>query len=75
MGKKTAQKIILELKGKLRLDDENQNHKPANNAAKEAEEALRGLGFSPSLVADALQTLKSDNAEDIIRQFLSIYGK
>lgn len=72
VGKKTAQKIILELKGKLKLDG---NEKPRNAGKTEAAQALESLGFNPKLIAEALDSFESDDSETLIRQFLASYGK
>ena len=69
VGKKTAQKLILELKDKLDLEDAfekklsgaaGQNSgKPANTAAEEAVQALTALGYSGT---EALQAVRKVEA-------------
>lgn len=67
VGKKTAQKIVLELKDKL-VQEETVAADIAisgmNSGVFEAREALTGLGFSPSEVEDYLrEALQSQGAE------------
>ena len=71
IGKKTAQKLILELKDKLDLEDafekklmhgqEKENQEKANGATGEAVEALTALGYSP---ADALRAVQKIAVSD-----------
>lgn len=84
IGKKTAQKLILELKDKMSLQEafelksEHVQESPANLAGvsdikKEAVEALTALGYSAS---DALRAVKHTeitegmNVEDLLKQAL-----
>jgi Holliday junction DNA helicase RuvA len=65
IGKKTAQRIVLDLKGKLVLP-EGMALAAADGAAAGvvavAEDALRGLGFAPQEIASALSVLPRDRA-------------
>lgn len=69
VGKKTAEKIILELKGKL-------SHfvgKAETDTTYEVRLALETLGYSPKEIHDALQNLDSDNksTSELIKAALS----
>lgn len=68
VGKKTAQKMILELKDKLVQEDADfsgtQTSGMMTSGVFEAREALTGLGFSPSEVEDFLrEALKVEGTE------------
>ncbi|MCP4160387.1 MAG: Holliday junction branch migration protein RuvA [Deltaproteobacteria bacterium] len=76
LGKKTAQKIILQLKGKLKIDlNENENEKTDDS---EIIESLASMGFDRKLVKKAVtHILKNDKVskltddkkdQEIIRQ-------
>lgn len=54
VGKKTAQKIILELKGQLVEAEE------IPSVDRDVADALRGMGYSSAQVRDALRQLSSD---------------
>lgn len=74
IGKKTAEKIIVELKDKVGLGDEGATG--AMKGDQEALEAMRALGYSPSEARDALrlvpQTITTSN--DRLREALKILG-
>lgn len=71
IGKKTAERVILDLKDKISLEDtlihremQHSGKKPSgaeHRAENEAVEALTALGYSP---ADALHAVKGVHAED-----------
>ena len=70
LGKKTAQKVILELKGKLDLSEDI----PVQSRAfEEALEALKNLGYDHSEVKQVLKdvTHESVTAEDLVKTFLT----
>ncbi|MEG0996810.1 MAG: Holliday junction branch migration protein RuvA [Clostridia bacterium] len=78
IGKKTAQRISLELKDKLTKDalasglpmDElsfAEGESPAADALGEAMQALKSLGYSPQEAASALKGIKADTADEIIK--------
>ena len=88
MGKKTAERLILELKDKVDIfigdekSDKIENIKKianANVSAQESIEALSMLGFSVKeaqiAVKKALENNDTDNVQDIIRLALSILKK
>jgi len=69
IGKKMAQKMILELQGKLELiATETQSQSPAK---KEAEEALGALGYDKSTIQEILkQAPEGSSTEDLVKFFL-----
>ncbi len=71
VGKKTAQKIILELKGQLVESDD------ASGEDHEVVEALQSLGYSASQARDVLKHVPSEitNPSDRVRQALKFLGK
>ncbi|HCU32048.1 MAG: Holliday junction ATP-dependent DNA helicase RuvA [Candidatus Uhrbacteria bacterium GW2011_GWE2_45_35] len=70
VGKKTAQKIILELKGSL-VDDQT---RPVGLDI-DAVEALVGLGYSRRQAEDALVGLEAETTEDFIRAGLKVLSR
>lgn len=84
IGLKTAQRIILELKGKLKLDETDLNSQalgngPAATTSKTSEEAisaLKMLGYPEAAAQKTVRTLISTSpllsVEDIIKQALKL---
>ena len=84
IGLKTAQRIILELKGKLKLDDTDLNNQALGNGSaattsktsEEAISALKMLGYPEAAAQKTVRTLISTSpllsAEDIIKQALKL---
>ena len=84
IGLKTAQRIILELKGKLKLDDTDLNSQALGNGSaattsKTSEEAistLKMLGYPEAAAQKTVRTLISTSpllsVEDIIKQALKL---
>ncbi|MBE6068875.1 MAG: Holliday junction branch migration protein RuvA [Clostridium lundense] len=76
VGKKTAQRIILELKDKIKLDEfieneDEENIQGISNTLDEALEALVSLGYSDKEAAKALKMInEKDSVENIIKQCL-----
>jgi holliday junction DNA helicase RuvA len=66
VGRKTAQKIVLELKGKL---------EEAGTGGDEAADALIGLGYSREEARLAVSGVKGETAEERIREALKRLGK
>ena len=73
IGKRSAERLILELKGKLHVDDDNllpQGEQPAGadtgmeGAAAEAVEALAALGYARSDAAAAVRKAVKDGAAE-----------
>lgn len=72
IGKKTAGRIVLELKGKLAEGDE----RPYTETDEEVVSALASLGYSRKEVARALEGLELElSAEEKIKQALKNLGK
>lgn len=84
IGKKTAQRIILELKDKLKTEEavintenkEIKNKIVEDNKVQEAISALQVLGYNRKEIEKALEKIEKDNVsiEDIIRKALAILG-
>lgn len=81
VGKKTAQRLILDLKGKVQMPEGETPAVPKNtgadtDAAAEAAEALEGLGYTAQEAAAAVAAVHSlaDTAEDIVRLALKRFG-
>lgn len=84
IGLKTAQRIILELKGKLKLDDTDLNNQALGNdsatttskTSEEAISALKMLGYPEAAAQKTVRTLISTSpllsVEDIIKQALKL---
>ena len=84
IGLKTAQRIILELKGKLKLDDTDFNNQALGNGSaattsktsEEAISALKMLGYPEAAAQKTVRTLISTSpllsVEDIIKQALKL---
>ncbi|MBU3193553.1 Holliday junction branch migration protein RuvA [Clostridium algidicarnis] len=79
IGKKTAQRIILELKDKIKVEDveledlkgDNAEDKTFKNIQEEVVEALLSLGYTKREVESALKSLKpSDSVETMIKDCL-----
>ncbi len=79
IGKKTAQRIILELKDKIKIEDveiegikgDNAEDKLFKNIQEEVVEALLSLGYIKREVESALKSLKpSDSVETMIKDCL-----
>ena len=84
IGLKTAQRIILELKGKLKLDETDLNNQALGNGSatttsqtsEEAISALKMLGYPEAAAQKTVRTLISTSpllsVEDIIKQALKL---
>jgi len=84
IGLKTAQRIILELKGKLKLDETDLNNQALRNGSaattsktsEEAISALKMLGYPEAAAQKTVRTLISTSpllsVEDIIKQALKL---
>lgn len=77
IGKKTAQRIILELKGKIDFDETEIPLNAKDDTFLLVSEALAGLGYSRSDIRNVLMRvdLKAASPEEIIRQALRILAK
>ncbi len=76
VGKKTAQRIILELKDKIDMDGileaaESKEDKPIDDKIRrEALQALVSLGYSEKEGNKALKSVEGDNVEELIKNCL-----
>lgn len=81
IGPKTAQRIILELKDKLKteesIDEDTAIEFKDNNKVQEAMAALQVLGYSQREIETAIKNIDKDNlsVEDIIRKGLIYLSK
>lgn len=75
IGKKTAEKIVLELRDKIGIGDALEN--AALRGDEEALEAMRSLGYSAAEARDALRKVPSDieKSSDRLREALKIMGR
>ena len=74
IGKKTAHRIVLELKEKLSLPDLGPAA-PGSDAIVKARSALENLGYSPSEVRSALADVESgdgETLEDVLKSALKV---
>lgn len=69
VGKKTAQKIILELKGQIVEPDDK------TNADMDVIDALVGLGYTAQQAKDVLKHVKAEEPSDRIREALKYLSK
>lgn len=77
IGAKTAQRIILELKGKLHLQENNEAIAPAMHNTKEEDAlfALINLGINKAIAEGALKKIKDSSSmttEELIKQALRV---
>ncbi|HLR41325.1 MAG TPA: Holliday junction branch migration protein RuvA [Virgibacillus sp.] len=86
VGKKTARQIILDLKGKLtsmlsltnQPEIETSGNQPNTAILKEAQEALKALGYTEREIKAILPQLQkdtSDNIDELIRKALALLMK
>jgi Holliday junction DNA helicase RuvA len=71
VGKKTAQRLILDLRSRLELPDADLA--PGTPIA-EVREALEGLGYQSGEVREALSGLEGDTVEDLLKAALQRLG-
>jgi Holliday junction DNA helicase RuvA len=71
IGKKNADKIVLELKGKFDKEDITGGFKEEVDAL----EALKSLGYSHNDAREALKSVKSIDTTDKIKEALKILGR
>lgn len=72
IGKKTAKRLILELKDKIQVDNLEPTHQSLSNTHNDALEALIKLGYHRKHIVQTIQALPQEvqEAEDIITYFL-----
>ncbi len=77
IGRKTAEKIILELKDKLRAHGKNENTEVSMRAESDVVEALKSLGYSQNEARDVLKEIPSslEGTNARIKEALKILGR
>ena len=76
VGRKTAERLLIELKGRMNLPvmDTPQGEQ-THRAVTDVREALTGLGYSNEEIRDVLRELSAtDTAENLLRQALNALG-
>ncbi len=72
VGKKNAEKIVLELKGKFKDDDFGSSTGKTVSKEALAVEALKSLGFDEKIARDTIKKMDKElSAEEMIKLFLS----
>ena len=77
VGKKTAERLMVELKSRLSLDDLPTSHTSdtVHSAAADVREALTALGYGSDEVRDAMRQLTTaDDSETMLRDALALLG-
>lgn len=75
LGLKTAQRLVVELAGKLDYIDATGSDLGALDMQAQAMEALVSLGYSQSQAKEALKHSKADNLSDLVRHGLQLLAK
>lgn len=75
IGKKTAEKIVLELRDKVGVAEKK--HERALSGDAEAQEAMRALGYSPAEARDILKNVppEFESGSERLREALRIAGR
>lgn len=63
IGKKTAQRVVLELQGVLKTESQSAPNAPHGSALADASAALQGMGFSADEVAAAFKGVAADGLD------------
>lgn len=77
IGKKTAERVMIELKSKLNVDGfaAVDSHDGVQSAAADVREALTALGYGPEEVREAMRQISSaENSEVMLRDALTLLG-
>ena len=78
VGKKTAERLLVELRDKLQLpvlDSLSDKSTATSSAITDVRDALAGLGYSTEEIRDVLRELPADlSAEGLLRQALNLLG-
>ena len=78
VGKKTAERLLIELRGKLQLpilDVVDESRPAGTSVMTDVREALTGLGYSSEEIREVLRDLSAaDSAEQVLRQALNALG-
>ena len=79
IGKKTAERIVLELKGKLEPTSLSTSHRPSQSAKTLVAQALTSLGFRPAdadrAVASLGEQIDQKETGDLVRQALAFLSQ
>jgi holliday junction DNA helicase RuvA len=72
LGKKTAERLILELKNKVEMVDVNVDHRSSRSINADAVDALCGLGYDRNMVVRFLSEVPEEikETEEMVRYFL-----
>lgn len=72
IGKKTAERLIIELRGKIDLSKKSADFSAVSPAMQEASEALESLGYDKNTIASSLQKAPENlSTEGLVKYFLS----
>lgn len=72
LGKKTAERLIVELRGKLNLETAGDIQAPQTAVMNEATDALKNLGYDPRTISEVLKDAPAKaTTEDLVKFFLS----
>jgi holliday junction DNA helicase RuvA len=72
LGKKTAERLIVELRGKLNIETAGTTNLPKSTAATEATDALKNLGYDPRTINEVLGNApKNASTEELVKFFLT----
>lgn len=75
IGKKTAQRLIIELKDRIGAPDLGPRRAAAGGASAEAREALAAMGFAPAEIAAALKGYEGpEDVQQVLRYALKRLG-
>jgi holliday junction DNA helicase RuvA len=70
IGKKGAQRIVLELKERITRQYKTRSREASPNMSEDAVAALVTLGYSESQARKAVASVKADTVEDLVRRAL-----
>ncbi len=75
VGKKTAQRMVLELKNRLEItgdegSDLGASPAPASSALTDVREALNQMGFGPDEIRRAVESLEGEDTSTMLREAL-----
>ena len=75
VGKKTAERLLIELRNRLNLPMLDPLSNSAGSTAGNVREALAGLGYAPEEIREAMRELsETESAEDLLRDALRLLG-
>lgn len=72
LGKKTAERLIVELRGKLNLKTAGTTNVSLSTAETEATDALKNLGYDPQMIREIISNAPENaTTEELVKFFLS----